>query len=432
MNKKKVKVAFYLDNESIKDIECSNILDGNPGMGGTQYLFLLLTYLLSVDYEDYIDITLLLKFKQCVPKNIKTFILKDENNIVRFYTENNVDILVIRPSNDLYFLDMLNENNITTVLWSHNFYTSYKLINKIIQHNNIVRNVFVGKEQMEYYIDSELYKKSIYIYNFIINNNTYISTDCKKSNVVTYIGNFSKGKGLHVVAKNWNKIKKDIPDAQLFIIGGNLYNEKNNQKKYQKKIMKYLTNKNGKMIDGVKFFGIMGSEKLEIIRETKVGLGTLGKKEETFGLTALEFQSQGVPVISRENCGYMDTIIDGVTGFTCKTEKSIVRKIKKMLTDTNLYSDFSNNAIEFINTKFNSNEICNEWIKLFYDIVNNLDIEKNNIYKNKRYKLKYIKILIYKMNKCFPKYEKLIPSISETEVFLKETIKKLLINIKGS
>ena len=37
------KVAFYFDNSRISQVDCRDIESGNPGIGGTEYLFLLIS-----------------------------------------------------------------------------------------------------------------------------------------------------------------------------------------------------------------------------------------------------------------------------------------------------------------------------------------------------------------------------------------------------
>ena len=41
------KVAFYINNESISNVDCTSILDSNPGIGGTEYLFYYTAYKLQ-------------------------------------------------------------------------------------------------------------------------------------------------------------------------------------------------------------------------------------------------------------------------------------------------------------------------------------------------------------------------------------------------
>jgi hypothetical protein len=45
-------VAFYLPNKNTKNVDCSGIFDGNPGIGGTECAMLLLTCSLGLNYPD--------------------------------------------------------------------------------------------------------------------------------------------------------------------------------------------------------------------------------------------------------------------------------------------------------------------------------------------------------------------------------------------
>lgn len=37
-----MKIAFWLNNKGFKDVDCSNVLKGNPGIGGSEYSALLI------------------------------------------------------------------------------------------------------------------------------------------------------------------------------------------------------------------------------------------------------------------------------------------------------------------------------------------------------------------------------------------------------
>ena len=37
-----MKIAIFIDNENIQGVDCRNLENGNPGIGGTEYSILLL------------------------------------------------------------------------------------------------------------------------------------------------------------------------------------------------------------------------------------------------------------------------------------------------------------------------------------------------------------------------------------------------------
>ena len=65
-----LKVAFYLDNDSLGSTDLTNLLDGNPGVGGTEYQFLLVSYLLEKN-SSLIEPMLISKCKTSAPHKLK-------------------------------------------------------------------------------------------------------------------------------------------------------------------------------------------------------------------------------------------------------------------------------------------------------------------------------------------------------------------------
>ena len=69
------KVAFYFDNSRISQVDCRDIESGNPGIGGTEYLFLLISTLLTKSDND-IDITVFNTSRGWIPECLKVQILQ--------------------------------------------------------------------------------------------------------------------------------------------------------------------------------------------------------------------------------------------------------------------------------------------------------------------------------------------------------------------
>ena len=42
-----MKVGFYFDKNNAGHLDCLGIMDGNPGLGGSEYEFLLVSYILE-------------------------------------------------------------------------------------------------------------------------------------------------------------------------------------------------------------------------------------------------------------------------------------------------------------------------------------------------------------------------------------------------
>jgi len=414
---------LFFNNSKINNIE--EIKNGNPGIGGSEYLVLqLFYYLYKIDPTKFRLITSdnNLKGKDVIHIN-------DSTEIVDNLVENNIDKLIFIPKdlgNDFY--ENLNLNKIKCIAWVHN-YINYKLIDTLKNNECIKKVVFVGKQHYECYIDDELIKKSTYIYNMV----NYVETEYvnpeKKENIVTYVGSLVKAKGFHRLAKVWKKVIKKVPDAKLYVVGsGKLYDSKSElgsyniaSLKYEKKFIKYLINKDGKIIDSVKFLGLLGNEKHEVLMNTKVGVANPTGISETFCLSAVEYKQYGIPVVTYNGYGLLDTVYNRIDGLLIKSDKQLTKAIVNLLNDNKLNKQLGKNGYKKGYQKFLPENIINNWVDLIENIDNSVTVKLPN--DNYFDDFKYIKIINYKIKKIFNLKTK---SLSYTISYLKEKMKKII------
>lgn len=367
-------VSFYIPNKKIKDVNLSTVHLCNPGIGGTEYTMFALCHYLSL----FNDINLTV-YTNCSLKgyNLRGNIVYVDNlqDALLDSKEKNIDIFVLHHSEHSMgrnTFSVLDGSQISVVIWIHNFlkpkYLTY--YNECFQ---IKRLVFVGKRFMEVYKDHIAYNKSVYIYNGIyIDDTIEIPSFSERNNNVTYIGNLIYGKGFHVLAKAWKKVLKEVPDAHLHVIGSaKLYDRTSKlgkfgyaEKGYERKFMKYLTDKNGIQLPSVIFHGIMGKEKNEILKQTKVGVPNPTGVSETFGYTAVEMEMFGCLITTIRCPGYIDTVSS--TGILYKSVRNLSESIITLLKrNDNNFDD----TIRFVHSRFDFNIISKQWNNLFDDIL---------------------------------------------------------------
>lgn len=430
-----MKVAFYLDNRNHVGIDYSQPEKGNPGIGGTQYMFWIISYYLCKNYPD-IDLYLFAENTDKMPSEIKTIKVVDIIDAVKLAEEKNIDILVCRGAyfnNNFY--DEIEKTNVKCIVWSHNFET-YEEAKYISNSTNIKRNVCVGKEQYDRLRDHRIFEKSTYIYN-TITLNLYTDIKCEKTkNSVCYIGSLHKGKGFERLAKVWPKIEKKVPDAQLFVLGGgNLYNKKAKMGKYniaedkfERNFIKYLIDKDGHIKENVHFMGVVGGkEKLELMKRNCIGVVNPTGIGETFCVGAIEFEALNVPVVTIRKYSLVETVCDKVTGLLFKNDKEFVENIVALLNNKELRENIGKNGNEFVKNKFSLDTIVNEWYNLLLDVYNdvkpNQNLQCENMWNNK----KWIREANRRVKKIFPFmpsvlwYESLQGSIKKTTM---ENIRK--------
>lgn len=420
-------MIYILLNNNVKLNKIDKIADGNPGIGGTQYLILLLFYYLSIHYKG-----------KC--KLITTCESLKDNNIINItklddvfdVIKNNSGKLIFVPNEikESSFYKKIEDYNIYSIAWIHN-YINYKLMDILTFNKSIKDIVFVGKEQYESYIDSNFFNKSCYIFNMISDEKVNVDSS-QKENIVTYVGAIIPAKGFHMLAKVWKKVIKSVPDAKLQVIGGGkLYSDKSElgkygiaSQKYENKFIKYITDKNGNILDSINFLGVLGSNKSEFISKSKIGVANPTGISETFCLSAVEFKKYGIPIVTYKGYGLLDTVRNNKDGILVKNSWQLKRAIVKLLKNDKLNNEFKNNELIDGYQKFLPDKIVPQWIELIDNGKKN--INTNNIYYNCFNDFKWIKILNLKLKKSLHlKNKGLSYRISFFKECIKERIKKL-------
>ena len=138
---------LFLGNSKLNKIE--NVKQGNPGIGGTEYLVLQLFYYLNCTRKDVFLIT---NDQNLKGRNILYF----EHSVMEQLTKQTIKTLILIPKNlTSEFYSELNKKGISCIAWVHN-YISYSVINELSKNDCIKKVVFVGKQHYDCYIDDEL------------------------------------------------------------------------------------------------------------------------------------------------------------------------------------------------------------------------------------------------------------------------------------
>ncbi len=313
-----VKVAFFLDSHSMPNKDYSDIVSGNPGIAGSEYEILLVSYLLE-QRGNNINSVLITNADVRFPHN-RIVYASSLNECCHYCDKNKIELLVIDIK---YFnksvLDQYSKA-ISIIIWAHND-VSYKQWNLFSSLTYIKRIVNVGREEMELYRDHVLTEKSTFIYNiFPIKDSAYYRKKIKydDNHCVAYMGSIVKMKGFHILARAWKKVIKEIPDAQLYVIGsGKLYDNSAilgkygiASKKYEEMFMPYLVDEKGRILPSVHFLGLLSDDKYDVLGKCKVGVPNPTGFSETFCICALEMQLMGCNITTISHPAYYDSVLN--------------------------------------------------------------------------------------------------------------------------
>ena len=417
-----MRIFMLFEDKGIFGVKLDKPSDGNPGIGGTQYLFLALAEELATNEKN--EVTLLHYNEAALPEDVHSIIIQAD--IFEILEENQPDLFIFHPNKDAGWYNRINKTGVKSIAWVHNF-ISYSDASVIAESDNIVAVVFVGKQQYDRYIDHSIARKATYIYNFVAHSNTTRSDDYK--NYVTYVGSLTPSKGFHWLAHIWKNVLKRIPDAELHVVGtGKLYDRTCKlgkygiaEESYEQYFIKEITDAEGVILSSVIFHGNMGCEKEELFRYTAVGIMNPSGATETFGLSAVEMERVGVPVISRKRYGLLDTIADGKTGILINSERELEDAIILLLEDKESNRIYGNNARTYVKEKFDRCEIVNEWEKLFEELYvggyqNKVSVPNDFLLVD----LKWARVINLFLKKI-PLFKQL-PSIGEMSEYIKRLI----------
>lgn len=379
-----MKFAFYCDyNKEFKD-RIDTLEEGNVGIGGTQYLFMLVVSNLQKKYNSSTNKYMLLANQMI---NISPDVVEYERveglkEAHEWCEKNEYDYLIIRANAINEFpIEDIKKSKVKFILWAHNYID--KKVEKILHlEKNIIKLICVSKQQYINMKTSIAYKKMTYINNCI---GSYVDAEkndkkLKNTKRIYYIGAIEPEKGVHNVIKIFSKINKKDKSTKLLLIGGlgnlrsrviSLGKLKLTYPKYEENLLELIEKNDIK--DKVEFLGVLNNKQIKEIILKKPGIGLISVSRplmgETFCMTALELESYGIPVLARDRKdGLRTSIKNKKTGFLERTDNKIVRRSIKLIEDDLLYEKMSYNSIAYAK-EFSITKIVDRW----YEILNNIN-----------------------------------------------------------
>ena len=396
-----MNIGIELNDIGYDNVNMSRPDTGNPGIGGSEYLFLQLAFYLHKFYDDYNVVLLHYNEKSQLPDGIKKVTVENQYQMLDVCENEKIDILVHQISKERAWYEYVKKKKVNLIAWAH-IYPSYEECRCIKECENEKRIVFVGKEEYDYYLDDDIIEKSACIYNMMDFGGEHKCRSHNYKKTVTYMGSLVPAKGFHELAKVWPRIVKKVPDAELNVIGTGRVYDRNQEmgkygiasKEYEESFMPYLTNSDGKIMDSVHFLGIVGTEKEDIFVQSAVGVVNPTAVGETFCLSAIEMELCGVPVVSRKLHGLMDTIRHNQTGLLFENEKQFIEYIVYLLKNKDKNFELSTQATEFVKENFDAKKIMSKWDDLLKKVYRNEKEVFDKPVKNFRNDKKNIKIII--------------------------------------
>ena len=370
-----MKVAFYLDNQDIPDVDLSRPSLGNPGCGGTQYrLAALPSYLAAAEGHDH-RLIILANHVERLPDNVASFRVPDILEAVRQAKDEGCDLFVYRPTRhpQVEFLALIDRLRLSVVSWPGITPTGPHL-RALAGSPHVKAIVCVGREQHDLAWDTPVWPKLTCIVNGLdVDGFRLASPPAKDPGLVVYLGAIVPQKGFHLLAMAWPRILRRCPTARLVVIGsGGLYDTAAQlgpwgvaTSEYEALIASHLAGADGSPHPSVTFLGKLGLEKKEIIHRALIGVPNPSGQTETFCMSAVEFQACGTAVVSAAAFGLLDTVRHGRTGLLGRNEDALVDNICALLEDPARAEALGQNGVDFVRKAFGFDAVTVAWCDLF-------------------------------------------------------------------
>jgi glycosyltransferase involved in cell wall biosynthesis len=415
-----MKIAFYLENAEIAKVDLRYPERGNPGIGGSEYMMVMIANQLCKRYGKLMEVSILAADMCRLPAALRARYAVSFEEAAEQAARDSMDILIFHPRYGRVAerISAL-ESHLTLkgIAWAHNFLSADDW-DALERSKSIAAVVNVGREQLDFYRDHPLFYKSTVIHNCLDSSAFDHSIPALRTdNRVVYMGSLIECKGFHLLAQVWREIVAQVPHAELHVVGsGRLYGRNNTlgrwgiaEASFEEKFMPYLVDQKGLLLPSVKFHGILGAEKQEILASAAVGVVNPSGEGETFCISAVEFQAHRVAVVSANDWGLLDTVQHEKTGLLCRNKEELMSNVVRLLNDVRLRRKLGEAAYAFARAHFELNCIVPEWYRLLVAVEEGRRLRKISIKSNIFYRNKLMKEIVRRLKWVIPILKHLRP-----------------------
>jgi glycosyltransferase involved in cell wall biosynthesis len=187
-------------------------------------------------------------------------------------------------------------------------------------------------------------------------------------NVILYIGTIIRKKGVLELAKIFNKVLEEKPDAQLILIGGDSSDIKTGESSTYKLMEQFFSTEAKKQVN------YLGKIPYKDVKEhiKKAHVCTYPSFAETLGMVTIESMAMQKPVVNTSIGWAQELIDDGVNGYLVHPTKInlFAESIIKLLNDENLCFQIGKAARQKAETLFDIHKNAEINMEYYKSILN--------------------------------------------------------------
>jgi phosphatidylinositol alpha-mannosyltransferase len=141
---------------------------------------------------------------------------------------------------------------------------------------------------------------------------------------ILFVGRLEKRKGLDYLLEAWGRVKEEVPNSRLIVVGPG----SRRLRKYEKMVAKHR-------LEDVVFIGFASYEDLPRYYQTADIFCAPATGSESFGIVLLEAMALGKPIVASDIEGYAGVVSDGVDGVLVppRDSRSLAQALITLLND---------------------------------------------------------------------------------------------------
>lgn len=263
----------------------------------------------------------------------------------------------------------------TKVYWIHNFIDRLP-VERAVAAGKIQYGVCISANQLGTWWRSPVFSRITNIPNCVdTQSHPSHPTAGGRENKIMFIGATRESKGFHDGLRIFLQFHARNPDYKFYVAGGaSLHGSAGAlsdngifEQEYEDRCLKeMLYDRNGSLRDEIVLLGrIPRNRVIQHLATTKVVLvnPSWTSEPETFCVSAVEAQGEGVPVVSTFRGGLPEVVLDGRSGILVKRrgDENMVRALERITGDGKMAAGFSETGRAHVRERFGVSCIAREW-----------------------------------------------------------------------
>ena len=363
-------IAFICNQPSLAGIRFDDF-SSNPGIGGSEYVMAQTAYMLACNFSDVR--VYFFSREDCSFQNVPTNFQVHRSTEFSSHRSKISTVVINAIDVKSHICDFVVDHSMDqrVLVWSHHPFDfgakfSAEELRKKGGPNLSVEFLSIGAFQ---YLSNKAIFGDHYRIESVISLKKLSSREAKFNGKFLFLGGLVEAKGFHLILDAWPSIVKAFPQAELNVIGGEIYGRAERSSfecSYKNRLASLIASWPDQARRSVIFHGILGgNSKQQVMERCCIAILNPTGKSEAFPASVIECWGLGIPVIAGGDFGMKDFMrhfpdLDLLVGNT-----PLVKRVELLANDKQLYTIVSDRCHKLYLEKYDAHDaILRSWYLL--------------------------------------------------------------------